>query len=180
MTNSKYNAHTDPLFKSLKLLKIKDIFDVQGMKICYKFVNNNVPTYFASMFRYNRELQDDSCMKCIAGSLTYLYMSTTLCCTPPRPGWPPCKRSAMTLVEVSQYTFLRFFIMSGPYLFNMLVFAMYSLCNISKCNFVLNKPVLSSKSWDRKSTSRVNRCNRRASLIAIVWNGIHNCFWKFD
>ena len=26
MTNSKYNAHTDPLFKSLKLLKIKDIF----------------------------------------------------------------------------------------------------------------------------------------------------------
>ena len=56
MTNSKYNAHTDPLFKSLKLLKIKDIFDVQCMKFWYKFVNNNVPTYFASMFRYNHEL----------------------------------------------------------------------------------------------------------------------------
>ena len=27
MTNSKYNAHTEPLFKSLKLLKIIDIFD---------------------------------------------------------------------------------------------------------------------------------------------------------
>ena len=53
MTNSKYNAHTDPLFKSLKLLNIKDIFDVQCMKFWYKFVNNNVPTYFASMFRYN-------------------------------------------------------------------------------------------------------------------------------
>ena len=58
MTNSKYNAHTDPLFKSLKLLKVKDIFDAQCMKIWYKFVNNNVPTYFASMFRYNRELYD--------------------------------------------------------------------------------------------------------------------------
>ena len=58
MTNSKYNAHTDPLVKSLKLLKIKDIFDVQCMKIWYKFVNNNVPTYFVSMFRYNRELYD--------------------------------------------------------------------------------------------------------------------------
>ena len=44
MTNNKYNAHTDPLFKSLKLLKIKDIFDVQCMKIWYRFVNNNVPT----------------------------------------------------------------------------------------------------------------------------------------
>ena len=58
MTNSKYNAHTDPLFKSLKLLKIKDIFDVQCMKFWYKFVNNNVPTYFASMLRYNHELYE--------------------------------------------------------------------------------------------------------------------------
>ena len=58
MTNSKYNAHTDPLFKSLKLLKIKDIFDVQCMKIWYNIVNNNLPTYFASMFRYNREFYD--------------------------------------------------------------------------------------------------------------------------
>ena len=58
ITNNKYNAHTDPLFKSLKLLKIKDIFDAQCMKIWYKFVNNNVPTYFASMVTYNRELYD--------------------------------------------------------------------------------------------------------------------------
>ena len=58
MTNSKCNVHTGPLFKSLKLLKIKDIVDVQCMKIWYKFVNNNVPTYFASVFRYNRELYD--------------------------------------------------------------------------------------------------------------------------
>ena len=58
MTNSKYNAHTDPLFKSLKLLKIKDIFDVQCMKFWYKFINNNEPTYFASMFRYNHELYE--------------------------------------------------------------------------------------------------------------------------
>ena len=58
MTNSKYNAHTDPLFKILKLLKTKDIYDVQCMKFRYKFVNNNIPTYFTSMFRYNHELYD--------------------------------------------------------------------------------------------------------------------------
>ena len=28
MTNSRYNAHTEPLFKRLNLLKVKDIFDV--------------------------------------------------------------------------------------------------------------------------------------------------------
>ena len=32
MTNSGYNAHTEPLFKQLYLLKVKDIFDVQCMK----------------------------------------------------------------------------------------------------------------------------------------------------
>ena len=58
MTNSKYNAHTDPLFKSLKLLNIKDIIDMQCMKFWYKFVNNNVPTYFASMFRNKHELYE--------------------------------------------------------------------------------------------------------------------------
>ena len=50
MPNKKYNAHTDPLFKSLKLLKNKDIVDVQCMKIRYKYVNNNEPTYFDSVF----------------------------------------------------------------------------------------------------------------------------------
>ena len=38
MTNSKYNAHTDPLFKQLHLLKVKDIIDVQCLKFWYKFV----------------------------------------------------------------------------------------------------------------------------------------------
>ena len=39
MTNSRYNAHTEPLFKQLYLLKVKDIFDAQCMKFWYKFIN---------------------------------------------------------------------------------------------------------------------------------------------
>ena len=48
ITNSKYNAHTEPLFKDLHLLKITDIFDVQCMN---KFSNNTLPNYFRSMFQ---------------------------------------------------------------------------------------------------------------------------------
>ena len=70
MTNSKYNAHTNPLFKSLKLLKIKGIFDVQYMKIWYKFVYSNVSTYFTSMCRYNRKLYD---IQTISHELLHLY-----------------------------------------------------------------------------------------------------------
>ena len=50
MTNSKYNAHTEPLFKELEMLKVKNIFDVQYMKFWYKFVNKSLPEYLARCF----------------------------------------------------------------------------------------------------------------------------------
>ena len=56
MTNSKYNAHTEPLFKELEMLKVKNIFDVQCMKFWYKFVNKSLPEYFGTMFTFNNEL----------------------------------------------------------------------------------------------------------------------------
>ena len=58
MTNSRYNAHTEPLFKQFHLLKVKDIFDVQRLKFWYEFVNNELPSYFRNMFTYNHELHD--------------------------------------------------------------------------------------------------------------------------
>ena len=58
MTNSRYNAHTEPLFKQLYLLKVKDIFDVQCMKFWYKFVNKKLPNYFRDIFKYNHEIHD--------------------------------------------------------------------------------------------------------------------------
>ena len=46
ITISKYNAHTEPIFKTLKLLKINDIFKCQTLKFCYKLLNGNLPVYF--------------------------------------------------------------------------------------------------------------------------------------
>ena len=48
ITISKYNAHTEPIFKTLKLLKINDIFKCQTLKFCYKLIkfNGNLPAYF--------------------------------------------------------------------------------------------------------------------------------------
>ena len=52
MTNSIYNAHTEPLFKELEMLKVSDMFDVQCMKFWYKFVNKSLPEYFGTMFTF--------------------------------------------------------------------------------------------------------------------------------
>ena len=40
---SKYNAHTEPIFKSLNMLKIEDIYTISKLKFYYKHVHNKLP-----------------------------------------------------------------------------------------------------------------------------------------
>ena len=46
MTASKYNAHTEPLFKQLDIMKVEDSFELQCLKVYYKFKTNT-----SSIFR---------------------------------------------------------------------------------------------------------------------------------
>ncbi len=43
---SKYNDHTEPIFKKLKLLKIEDILKLNEVKFYYKLQNEKRPAYF--------------------------------------------------------------------------------------------------------------------------------------
>ena len=42
----KYNSHTEPLFKSLKMLTVEDIHISKKLSFYYQFENNKVPSYF--------------------------------------------------------------------------------------------------------------------------------------
>ena len=42
----KYNAHTEPLFKRLDLLKIEDLLNLNTLKFYYKLKKDTVPDYF--------------------------------------------------------------------------------------------------------------------------------------
>ncbi len=56
---SKYNAHTDPLFKILKLLKVNDIFKLLELKFYYKYKDNKLPHYLQSLpFHPNTRTHD--------------------------------------------------------------------------------------------------------------------------
>ena len=46
ITNSKYIAHTDPIFKTLNLLKLPDLYRLQLYKLYYKIKEQTVPAYF--------------------------------------------------------------------------------------------------------------------------------------
>ena len=59
ITDSKYNAHTNPLFKNLKTLKIEDIFKLTQMKFYHKYLNNKLPVYLQNMpFIYISAIHD--------------------------------------------------------------------------------------------------------------------------
>ena len=53
---AKYNAHTDPLFQDLGLVKIKDIFEIQCCKLYYKFKHKLLPVYFQNFFQTNQDI----------------------------------------------------------------------------------------------------------------------------
>ena len=48
IANSKYNAHTEPLFKSLELLNIQRLFDLNCLKFVYRFKQRSLPSFFLS------------------------------------------------------------------------------------------------------------------------------------
>jgi uncharacterized protein YifN (PemK superfamily) len=54
VSGEKYNAHTEPLFKNLRLLKADDLCTLQFWKFCYKLENYLLPNYFyANLFAKN-------------------------------------------------------------------------------------------------------------------------------
>ena len=50
ISNSKFNAHSDPIFKRLKLLRIEDIFKLSCLTFYYKFFF--IIRVFLSIFAY--------------------------------------------------------------------------------------------------------------------------------
>ena len=59
ISNSKYNAHTDPLFVRLGLLKVSDLRELSELKFYYKFVNGQTPEFFTGFVNRNNELSNN-------------------------------------------------------------------------------------------------------------------------
>ena len=59
ITACKYNAHTDPIFRSLNLLKIADIFKLHSLKFYYNHVHHELPHYFQAFdFSTNHDVHN--------------------------------------------------------------------------------------------------------------------------
>ena len=46
ISDNKFNAHTEPICRAERLLKVKEIYRLGIYKIYYKLINNHLPHYF--------------------------------------------------------------------------------------------------------------------------------------
>ena len=69
VTKSKFNAHTEPLFRELQILKITDLYKLKLYKFYYKIINDQAPVYFTRTFltiqqtRHSHLLRNQSFLK---------------------------------------------------------------------------------------------------------------------
>ncbi len=54
ITVSKYNAHTEPIFKDLKILQIEYILKVHQLKFYFKYIHNQLPSYYNNNLKTNK------------------------------------------------------------------------------------------------------------------------------
>ena len=55
---NKYNAHSEPILKNLKLLKLEDLLKVRCLKLYYKFHHGTLPVYFSTFFITNSTIHN--------------------------------------------------------------------------------------------------------------------------
>jgi hypothetical protein len=58
ITNSKYNSHTKPLFKSTSILPLPDINNLQVACFVFRCLHNLLPRKFCLMFNTNSSIHD--------------------------------------------------------------------------------------------------------------------------
>ncbi len=58
ITNSAYNEHTDPLFKNLNILKLKQLYHLNIARFMYKAFNKELPSQVANLYKPNMNVHN--------------------------------------------------------------------------------------------------------------------------
>ena len=91
---STYNAHTEPLFKNLEILTIKNLFDLNCLKFVYNYKKGELPKHFLSFrcvqraaihdydTRFANQIDSELTRPVIAQNCMRHHLVTVLNCTP--------------------------------------------------------------------------------------------------
>ena len=79
ITLAKFNAHSEPIFKSLILLKVQDIFEICQMKFYHNYLNKKLPHFFNQIsFQNNNQIHHYE-TRINSQCFVYIYVCVYVC-----------------------------------------------------------------------------------------------------
>ena len=72
LTFSDFNAHTNDIFKDLKVIKVRDIIKMQQLKVAYDFLNNSLPIDLMSLFTRSSDVHPEFELNSSINNLLYI------------------------------------------------------------------------------------------------------------
>ena len=73
-----YYAHTEPIFKHLRVLKLTDIYKMQVSKYVLNFLHNVLPSPLSKLFTLSRTVHEHSTLHCTTLKLQTLPSQTVI------------------------------------------------------------------------------------------------------
>jgi len=78
IAGASYYAHTEPIFKYLRVLKLTDIYKIQGLKYVLNFLHNVLPSSLSNLFTLSRTVHEHSTHHCTSLKLQTLPSRTVV------------------------------------------------------------------------------------------------------
>ena len=72
LTFSDFHAHTNDMFKDLKIIKVRDIIKMQQLKVVYDFLNNSLPFELMSLFIRSCDIHPNFDLNSSRNNLLYI------------------------------------------------------------------------------------------------------------
>ena len=78
MTFSDFTAHTNDIFKELKIIKVKDVIKMHQLRVSFDFLNNLLPSDLMSLFQRSSDVHPNLDLNSSVNNLLYIpHINTT-------------------------------------------------------------------------------------------------------
>jgi len=72
MTFAPFTAHTNQIFIDLKILKVREVIKLNQLRLCYDFLNNNLPTDLMTLFKLSSDIRSVNQTNSVVNNLFYI------------------------------------------------------------------------------------------------------------
>ena len=78
MTFSDFNSHTNQLCIDLKILKVRNIIDLQQLQLVYDFYDNRLPKHLKNLFTFSSDIHTTNFKLQVHTKISSIFLASRL------------------------------------------------------------------------------------------------------